>query len=165
MLKLIGLICIVLCGAGCGNTAAVKLHRQCVFCGALRMFLNELGIRMRWSGETLEVLIVQLREQKRFAPLGFLRQFSIEEDETFSDAWSRSIMQEHALMPEVQSLLQSVGETLGTSDIEGQMQTLVQHDRRLEELYENAREQERTKARLYRSLGLLFGMTAALLLC
>ncbi|MBQ8515733.1 MAG: stage III sporulation protein AB [Ruminococcus sp.] len=165
MLKLTGLLCIVLCGAGCGMAAASALKRQAVFCKTLCLFLEELEILMRWNGDTLPVLVDMLSQKPGYAPLRFLKEIRFSESEPFSDAWRRAILEEHGLPEELSQLLLSLGDSLGTSDLEGQMKTLEGYQLQARHISRNAEEQYRTKGKLYRSMGILGGMSAALLLC
>ncbi len=155
----------VFCGAGCGFAASSSLKRQVVYCKALRMFLEELGILMRWNGDTLPVLLEGLAQKQTYAPLNFLKQVHPEEGKPFSEAWKAAVKQEHRLPKELSHLLLSLGDSLGTSDLDGQMLTLARYGQQLEQIGQAAEEQYRTKGRLYRSMGLLGGMSAALLLC
>lgn len=167
MLKLLGLFCVVLCGAGCGFAASAALRRQVVFCDTLRLFLEELGILMRWNGDTLPVLLGDLADKQTYTPLTFLKNVipQLEKGIVFSEAWKAAIQSMRRLPEELRRLLLSLGESLGTSDLEGQMKTLAQHQQQLSRICQSAAEQYHKKGKLYRSIGLLGGMSAALLLC
>ena len=145
--------------------ASASLKRQVTYCNALRLFLEELGVLMRWNGDTLPVLIEILAERQTYAPLSFLKRIRLEMHTSFSEAWRAAVEKEQKLPEDLYSLLLSMGESLGTSDLEGQLSTLGQYLAQLEQIYQAAWAAYRTKGKLFRSMGLLGGMSAALLLC
>ena len=120
---------------------------------------------MRWNGDTLPVLIEILAERQTYAPLSFLKRIRLEMHTSFSEAWRAAVEKEQKLPEDLYSLLLSMGESLGTSDLEGQLSTLGQYLAQLEQIYQAAWAAYRTKGKLFRSMGLLGGMSAALLLC
>lgn len=167
MLKAAGLLCIIVCGAGMGTGASAMLRNRITVCKALRYFFQELGIMMRCTGDTLSALIEGLAYSESCGTLGFLREavLLIEKGEPFPLAWKRSVSTSSGLTSEIRDMLLSLGDSLGTSDLAGQLMTLERAEHELEVIYEKALEQYRTKGKLYRCLGVLGGMSAALLLC
>ncbi|MBQ8725133.1 MAG: stage III sporulation protein AB [Oscillospiraceae bacterium] len=167
MLKAAGLLCIIVCGAGLGAAASLTLRRRIVVCIALRYFLQELGIMMRCTGDTLSALISGLAHSESCAALPFLAETEkqLEEGVPFPEAWKGSVSKAAGITSEMKELLLSLGECLGTSDLAGQLMNLERAGQQLDVIYEKALEQHRTKGKLYRCLGVLGGMSAALLLC
>ncbi len=167
MLKAAGLLCIIICGAGLGTGASAMLRKRITVCKSLRYFFQELGIMMRCTGDTLSALITGLACSESCMSLGFLGEAAslMETGEPFPLAWKRSVSISSGLTPEIKDMLLSLGESLGTSDLAGQLMTLERAEHELEVIYEKALEQYRTKGKLYRCLGVLGGMSAALLLC
>ncbi len=167
MLKAAGLLCIVICGAGLGTGASAVLRKRIVICRSLRYFLQELGVMMRCTGDTLSSLIGGLAVSESCMSLSFLREAAaiMERGEPFPIAWKRSVSISSGLTSEMKDMLLSLGDSLGTSDLAGQLMTLDRAEHELEVIYEKALEQYRTKGKLYRCLGVLGGMSAALLLC
>ena len=167
MLKAAGLLCVVICGAGLGAGASAVLRKRIGICKSLRYFFQELGILMRCTGDTLSALIGELAGAESCADLNFLREAAslMETGEPFPLAWKRSVSISAGLTTEIKDMLLSLGDSLGTSDLAGQLMTLERAEHELEVIYEKALEQYRTKGKLYRCLGVLGGMSAALLLC
>lgn len=167
MLKLLGIIFIIICGAGIGAKASGDLKKQTELCISVRTFLSELGILMRYKGDTLFVLISELSERQSIQELKFLSRVidNMSSGMTFPYAWKTALSDDALLSPELTELLLKFGESLGTSDIEGQLMSIERSEEELSGIYENALSIYRRKGRLYRSIGLLGGITAALLLC
>ncbi len=167
MIKMIGIICIIVCGAGIGAHASGNLKKQAELCVSVHTFLSELEILMRYSGDTLFSLISELSERKRIQELTFLMHAAenMSDGMPFLCAWEKALSEDKILSCELAELLMTLGESLGTSDIDGQIMCIERAEEELSEIYENALSQSRRKGKLYRSIGLLGGMTAALLLC
>lgn len=167
MLKLLGIIFIIICGAGIGAKASGDLKKQTELCISVRTFLSELGILMRYKGDTLFMLISELSERQSIQELKFLSCVldNMSSGMTFPYAWKNALSDDTLLSPELTELLLKFGESLGTSDIEGQLMSIERSEEELSGIYENALSIYRRKGRLYRSIGLLGGITAALLLC
>lgn len=167
MLKLIGLLCIVMCGAAAGIEASSRLKGRAEYCRKTSMLLRETASIMRFSCEPLPELINELAYRSGFMQLGFIQTVAgcMEEGVFFPDAWQRGIDEDGKITPELRVILEPLGESLGASDIEGQLMTLGRTEEQLQELYRMTQEQYTRKGRLYRCLGILGGMSAALLIC
>lgn len=167
MIKFIGLICIIICGAGIGARASSNLKKQVELCISVRTFLSELVILMRYRGDTLFTLISELCERRSMNELTFL--ICVTENMSvgmsFQCAWQKALSDDKLLSEELHVLLGTLGESLGTSDIDGQIMCIERAEEELSVVYENVLDQSRRKGKLYRSIGLLGGITAALLLC
>lgn len=167
MLKFIGLLMIIISGAGLGARASVSLKKNAEICVSVRTFLSELGILMKYSGDTLFSLFTELYERQSVQQLVFLNVLLSEltSGTDFPSAWRKAIYSDKKLSAELSEILLSFGESLGTSGVEGQIMSIERTQAELSAIYENALEQHRRKGRLYRSIGLLGGIAAALLLC
>lgn len=167
MLKLLGIFLVIICGAGLGARASGRLKKNAELCVCVRTFLSELGILMRYSGDTLFTLFSMLHERQSIHELVFLNVLLNEMSggTDFPCAWRKAVSGDKMLTPELSGLLLSLGECLGTSDIDGQLMSLERAQEELSAIYEGVLSQYRRKGRLYRSIGLLGGITAALLLC
>lgn len=167
MLKILGIIFIILSGAGIGAQASGKLKKKTEMCLSVGGFLRELSVIMKYSCDTLFILLSELSERESMKNLAFLfcTIDNMNKGLPFPAAWRESVERDKALDKELSEMLFSLGECLGTSDMEGQLMCIKRAEEELSAIYENALCQYRKKGRLYRSMGLLGGMTAALLLC
>ncbi len=167
MLKLIGIISIILCGTAAGFAGSVKLRRQTEYCHDVSRLLHETAMLMHYSCDTLPSLITELSCRECFSQLIFLGNVSelIEKGTPFPRAWEEGIKSDSFLSPELRQLISPLADSLGVSDIEGQLLTLRRAEEETQELYIRTNAQYMKKGRLYRCLGVLGGMSAALLLC
>lgn len=167
MLKFSGLLLIILCGAGLGAGASVNLKRNTEICVCMRTFLSELGILIKYSGDTLFCLFNEIYNRQSMQKLEFLSALLDEMSggTDFPAAWIKAVSSDKKLPPVLSELLLSLGESLGTSGTEGQLMSLERTQEELSAIYESLLEEYRRKGKLYRSIGLMGGITAALLLC
>lgn len=167
MLKFIGLLMIIISGAALGARASAALKKNAELCISVRTFLSELGILMKYSGDTLFTLFTELYERQSVKKLLFLDILlgELVTGKEFPCAWRNAISADKTLTAELSGILLSLGDCLGTSGIEGQLMSLERTQAELEAVYEDAINLYRIKGKLYRSMGLLGGITAALLLC
>lgn len=84
----------------------------------------------------------------------------------FPLAWAKSIDAEKnmTMTPADMENLEILGETLGSTGLEGQIDQLALIRDRLQSQLEDAKEQYQTSGRLYRSLGVLGGIALVILL-
>ena len=68
------------------------------------------------------------------------------------------------MQPEEKAILEELGETLGSTDVQGQLESLGAHRDALRELISEAERERREKGRLYRILGVTAGLFAAVIL-
>lgn len=162
MLRLLGMLLLVLTGAFAGFQASLSL--------AKRERELELFFRFVQSAET-EILFSALPVAevvgRHGGELPFLRRCArlCQEGEDFFLAWERAVRETQPVDRGDAELYLRFGEGFGTTDAPGQAAhcrlTLGLTEQRLRD----AREERRQKGRLYRMLGVLGGLAAALLFC
>ncbi len=166
-MKLLGLLILVVCGAYAGNAASSQLKRREALCRSVQCFLDELAVLMRCTCSPLYELMSVLNEKECFSSLTFLGTASalLRNGKPFPVAWKEGVENDKSLPSDLTELLLTLSDSLGASDLEGQLVSIERTTTRLRFIQENALESYRTKGRLYRSLGVLGGISAALLLC
>ena len=163
-MKWIGVICLILTGAGLGLWKAARLSSRTQLLDEAVRLTRRAAEEIRFSAAPTQVWLRALTQSGEFRRLTFLRAAATCSPFDFHAVWRR----ETAHLPAELSdrdvqLVRQFGESLGTSDIAGQLALCEECGRRLEEQREEARAQQREKSRLYGSLGLLAGLGAALL--
>ena len=167
MMKLLGLLLVVCCGAGIGVMQAMRLRQTHRNLEQLCRMLRELSVQMAFRSLTVQELLEQLCREPAYAAFQFpvLVLSGLEQGMPLADAWESGIRQDMAIPETGKNLLLPLGEELGASDLDGQTATLSQYRRQLEPYAAEAGELCRRKQRLYCSLGVLGGFLAAILLC
>ena len=157
-------ILMVLCGAFCGMNSSEKLRKRGDICLEIGRMLRICEFSIR-SCEAEVYSIVSRLKAAELSMLTFLNELpeSYEENGDFHDKWRTSVQKCSGFAAEEKTLLIEIGASLGTSDSEGQLRALAVYQTRAQELYELRAAEYRTKGRLYRSLGLLAGVTVGII--
>ena len=129
--------------------------------------LAELYGRLEYLQPTVQGLIGYLAGQERFAHLTFLKTCSVAmlEGETFSASWQAALDEySHMLGKEEVAILADLGGVLGQSNLENQLNAITLVRQRLDVRIHEVREKVVTQGKLYRSMGILGGAAAAIIL-
>ena len=121
--------------------------------------MTELESRLPFIAE----LLPALAERPAFRCLKFLRE-AAQHAEQFPESWDKAVRDDKALPEEARAVLTTIGQTLGSTTLEGQLSALRLCEQRLTALYTESAEYARQKGTLCRSLGLLGGMFLVILL-
>lgn len=138
--------------------------RRLETCTAL---LGEMSGRLKYLQPTVQSLVTSLAAQDRFSELRFLKLCAadIGEGGEFSTAWRKSLeREERSLGREESALLASLGDVLGRTDLESQLAAISLTGGQLEQRVGAGREKMRRQESLYRSMGMLGGAAAAIIL-
>lgn len=167
MLKALGLVLLVCCGGGAGMLGAVRLGQERRAMERLCQMLRELSVQMRFRSPTMGELLEQLCREPAYESFRFpgLVLAGLEEGQPLCNAWRMGLEQDRAVPEDARQLLLPLGEELGASDLEGQVETLAQYRKLLEPYAEEAGARCAARQRLFCSLGFLGGLMAAILLC
>lgn len=157
---ILALAAFVLCVlAGLGKSRLAK--RRCELLGELVRLLSGFEVKIRCTAPTLGELIEQ--ESGLFAQL-------VREERKALDiraAWAAGCERLGALpfcQSEEAALMKRLGQALGRSDRAGEVQTIELYCEQLCALYNAARAEYAEKGRLFRSVGALCGLGAAVML-
>lgn len=145
--------------SGLGRSRLAK--RRCELLAELVRLLAGFGVKIRCTAPTLGELIEQ--DGGLFAQL-------VREERSAGDiraAWAAACGRLEALpfcRKDEAALMRALGQALGKSDRAGAVQTLELYEGQLSALYEAARAEYAEKGRLFRSVGALCGLGAAVML-
>ena len=132
---------------------------------AFLRFLSAAQTEIRFAALPVEQIV-----QRHGGEMEFLKICgeSCKSGGSFLSAWNngvRSGTKGRGLIAGDIGLLQGFGEGFGASDTEGQLSHCTLYSELISESLKNAREEKKRKSKLYQTLGVFSGMTAALLLC
>lgn len=128
--------------------------------------LCHLRDRLRFLRPSVRSLIQNAAAVEDFAPLGFLGRCrdEMERGVDFPSAWKEAVRSADVRDREARDILESLGDILGGSDLDSQLASLELCRDRLELCLEAAREHAAKHKKLYRTLGVLAGAAAAIIL-
>lgn len=147
----------------CGCRAASRLDRQVRCLRTLMQLIDTMMTELQSRLPFLSELLPLLADKPAFAGLPFLQEAARNTD-TFPESWNAAVETDSTLTDEARSVLITVGQTLGSTTLEGQISALRLCEKQLLELYGQAAERARQKGTLCRSMGLLSGMFLVILL-
>lgn len=145
-----------------GNYFAANLNKRVRTLKSVGYMLDEIEMLLKYRSATVYEIIENLNNDKRFSELGFILEIADkcrDTDIPFNDIWC-SCIDKHTeifLKKEDKDLICSIGQYLGTSDAETQLNTIQIKKGELSAFLKNAEEDLLKKAKLYRSIGILAG--------
>ena len=167
-MRYVGIVLVALALAGSGIAAAARVKKRCISLGSIISFLKIFKVELEFAmSET--GLLVRSAAKIMESPPCFIESFGelAKESENLPEAW-RSAVLRHKLdlclkQNELDAVLQ-LGGILGNYDAERQMSAISAAEIRLSEMYSAAHSECEQKARLFRTLGMLTGAAAAIIL-
>lgn len=166
MLKLIGIMLLVCATGYAGISASTLLKEHITRLELTRKMIDEITILIRHKSLTVTEIVDELISNSIYTELAFLQivKSEIAPGIPFHTAWINAIKKDSKLLVEEKIELISLGNSLGSSDTEGQMSALTIYKDKFNLLIKKANENYDKKGKLYRSLGVLSGVFVAILL-
>ncbi len=158
-LKLFGALLLSAAGLAAGCRRAAALNRRRRFWTQFLAFISRLETGLRYRNTSLYILVnssgelFKIPEEKKEKP--------------FEENWRELISPltvRFSLSGEDRAMLERFGERLGKTDLEGQLSHLALYSSLAEKQLGSAEEDVKGKAKLYRTLGLFAGVSAAIMM-
>ena len=162
-MKLLGVMLILCAGTLCGGAAARSLSAYPARLRLLRQMVTAMITELRGTLPLTADLIRQTAAIPDFAPLCFL-QAAARNAEQFPYCWRDAVRNDRSLTPEERAVLLTVGDTLGSSTLDGQVAALDLCLERLSEVQSAAEIRCGKKAPVCRSIGILGALFFSILL-
>lgn len=155
----------VSCGTVIGFSAADSLKKRRDTTRLLRSLIIELSVSIRFRALDLYEIIRFLKSERSLDGLGFIKDLPSEYTPTdnFHEIWQTAVEKDTSLKSEEKHILLELGAALGTSDIDGQMSVIEAASERIASLEKKLESDYFDKSRLYRSMGILFGIMAGII--
>ena len=156
-MKLFGMILLVLSAAELGCLAAGTLRRRTEQLRILRQLVITMMAELKCTLPLIPDMLRSLAAEHIFRSLAFL-QDAAAHAEDFPACWAEAAANDSTLTAEARKVVESVGETLGSTALDGQLAVLELCAERLEMLYTEQKAHADQRGRLYRSMGILSGV-------
>lgn len=165
LLKLMGFICFVSAGAVVGITKSTQLKTMRDSCREICEMLIQVSIMIRHRGLDVYEIFNEILSSGGYRCLMFLNKLpdKYRPGENFHEIWRDAVSSDKTIGDEEKQQLLSFGENLGTSDIEGQLMSIESVIELIKQIEQKRNEEYYRKGRLYRSVGLLFGVIAGIM--
>ena len=162
-MKLIGAGIMLCTGIMAGCAAAKKLEHRAAMLRLLRQLISAMMQELRNTLPLTTDLLQTLADMPVFHSLTFL-QDAAAHPEDFPHSWQKAVRQDPALTADMAAVLENVGQTLGSTALDGQLAALALCMERLGAMQSDAESFAAQKGSLYRSMGVLSALFAAILL-
>lgn len=164
-IRFAAVVLLVLCGGACGIYNADKLRRRVELCTEAEKAMRLFEALIRTSGADVYRLIAALKAE-RPQRLGFVYSLpdSFSSDCDIRQCWRELLMRENDIPDEEKNILIDLGNMLGTTDIEGQLSCISAQLVLMSSLREQRAAEYRQKGRLYRSLGVMAGISVGIIM-
>ena len=163
-LKISAGVLFVIGGFFCGLNLSDKLKRKVLFCRECEKMLNVCEYMVRASNSDVYGIVRHLKEEN-YSCLRFIyilpECYSPEDD--FRQVWKNAVMSDRSFDIEEQEILNGIGELLGSTDIEGQLRGISDIRSVINSINAERIGVYRQKGRLYRSVGVLIGVTLGIM--
>lgn len=148
---------------------ADRLSGRCAVLSEIDRFIGRAAAMIRQTASPLEDIIRSAAEDKRLGRLSFLSDINRELDGgslNIRELWRDCLekVPPEYIQAEEKAILEELGETLGSTDVQGQLEGLSAKREALRELIADADRERREKGKLYRMLGVTAGLFAAVIL-
>ena len=155
----------ILGGMFCGFNMADKLKKGVDFCTEAERLLNICESEIRTSSSDVYSIVRRLKKEKfkiNISIDGLPECYSPETD--FRDQWCEAFHSINGINKDELDIMLSLGNMLGTTDTEGQLQGISDIRTRVEGLYSRRQNEYDKKGKLYRSIGLLTGAALGIMI-
>lgn len=167
MLRIFGVLLIVLTSSGTGFLLASNLNKRVENIELILSMIERIKTNICYSKTPTPQIIINLASYNLYKPLTFLSecQNMMREKTDFPTAWKKSVDKSSLhLQKDDITYLKSIGEILGSSDAESQINALDLTAGFLEQNLNDAKTIKNTNGKMYKALGTLFGIGIGILL-
>ncbi len=146
------------CGASIGLISSMKLKRRAAALKQALLLIDDIQIKIGYQALSLPDIFREAYNVD-YDRLKFLGNLS---DGPFHKAWEKGVRDCFDFYPEDKTILCSLGKGLGDSDKSGQLALLQSHRALLQRHLEAAEEEYIKKGKMLRSVGILCGLAAGI---
>lgn len=166
LFRIIASVIFSIAGGIAGFAFSERIKNELELCQIIQKMLFESKFMIRCYANDVYSLVTELKKNVSFNKLTFLNDVSesYNPEENFHTMWTIAVNLQKNLPNDIRKILHDFGNILGKSDIEGQissidsiMESMVIIEKNYSEIYSQ-------KSKLYRSVGLLFGIMIGILI-
>jgi len=157
IIKITAMFLIILGGAFFGIDRSDKLKKRAEICHEIEKLLHICEFAIKSSARKLKAVSFKDLSFIKYVPAQY------EAGRNFRNDWENAVLKSKLEIEEKQ-LLSEFGRTLGTSDTDGQLKFISAYIEEVHRLYEQRKAEYTKKGKLYRSLGILGGIMAGIIM-
>lgn len=165
MMRIIGVLLIFSASVMVGVMLSLNMKNKLERLKLFRRMAEEIATLIRYRGLTVREIISQLRYSSAYDELVFLKSEDYSDrSQSVSEIWERNVIADYTLTEEETKVLLSLGTQLGTTDTQGQLSVIAAFVAEIEEMQERQFQKYAVKGKLYRSMGILVGAMAGIMI-
>lgn len=169
MIKFLGLVLIVVTSSCIGFYLANNLNKRVVLLEKNLLLVDKMQTYIRYNHTPTNQIISELSNDENFENLHYIEkcQNLLKETNDFPKAWKCSVEQcknELNIDNKDINILKSIGDTLGSVDVEGQLNDFKLKENLIKQNLKDAVSIKNNYSKMYRSLGILCGIGVAIIL-
>ena len=154
----------VLFGAATGIWFSKGLKERERFISSVILLIKELTVQIKYTNSEIGTMLKQAAQTETYRHLLFVTACKdIAENGDFHPLWNDGVKKQPYLTSADRELLFSLGDKLGETDLDGQLSFLELTYEMLKKQQQEASENYRKKGRMYRSVGILCGLAAGII--
>ena len=154
----------VLFGAATGIWFSKRLKEREHFMSSVILLIKELTVQIKYTNAEIGNILKNASQNAAYQHLLFVTSCAdISENGDFHHLWNDGVKKQPYLTPTDRELLFALGSRLGETDLDGQLSFLELTCEMLKKQQQEAAENYRKKGRMYRSVGLLCGLVAGIM--
>ena len=165
MIRLLGVLLIFSACCSVGMNMSLGMKKKLERLNLFRRMTDETATLIRYRALTVREIFLLLKQNDTYSDLLFLynTDFS-DKSRPVGEIWQESIDSDFTLSNEEKKLLIQFGRQLGTTDTEGQLSVISVFNESLDSMIEKQSEKYAVKGKLCRSMGILAGAMAGILI-
>lgn len=154
----------VMFGAATGIWLSKRLKERERFMASVILLIKELTVQIKYTNSEIGVVLKTAAQNEAYRNLLFVTACDhISEDGDFHPLWNEGVKKQPYLTAADRELLFALGDRLGATDLDGQLSFLELTCEMLKKQQQEASENYRKKGRMYRSVGILCGLAAGIM--
>lgn len=164
--RIISSVIFSIAGGIAGFYFSERIKNQLELCHIIQRMLSDSKVMIRCYANDVYSLVAELKKNISFNKLTFLNDISesYNPEENFHTMWSAAVNLQKDIPDDIRKILYDFGDIVGKSDIEGQISSIDSIIESMVIIEKNYSEIYSQKSRLYRSVGLLFGIMIGILI-
>ena len=169
MLKILGMILIFCTSSGVGILLSNSLSKRVKEIELLLALIEKIETHIRFHQTPTPQMIVQIHKSGQFDELPFVSMCAekMKIIKVFPIAWRTSVEETASdthLKSEDIALVYTLSDTLGASDVDGQLSALTLLRQLLQQNLSEALEKKKSHSKMYRTLGVLAGFAVVIMI-
>lgn len=166
VIKLIGMIIITASTTLTGIYASNQLSEHKKRIQVMILMIDRIASLIEFRALKTGDILKTIASDKSFESLEFLKTADeyYNKGYSFYESWNQAVMSDEKAGDEEKQQLITLGNSLGTSNIKGQLSMLKIYRQNMENIFNTFSQESMNKGKLYRSLGILAGVFISVML-